>query len=91
MTLVINLVGSFAIGLIAGLAGTRSSLSPHTVLFLQTGLCGGFTTFSTFSLETVRLINTGRIAVAGSYAVLSVLLCLCGTWLGLTIARQFQP
>ena len=71
-TLVINLVGCFVIGLIAALAVKNTSLSPKTVLFIKTGLCGGFTTFSTFALETETLIKTGYIGIAVLYVALSV-------------------
>ena len=71
-TLVINLVGCFLIGLIAALAVKNTSLSPKTVLFIKTGLCGGFTTFSTFALETENLIKTGHIGIAILYVALSV-------------------
>ena len=72
-TLMINLLGCFVIGLIAALAVKNSTLSPKTVLFIKTGLCGGFTTFSTFALETETLIKTGHIGVALLYVALSVL------------------
>lgn len=71
-TLVINLLGCFVIGLIAALAVKNSSLSPKTVLLIKTGLCGGFTTFSTFALETETLIKTGHIGLAIVYVALSV-------------------
>ena len=71
-TLVINLIGCFVIGLIAALAVKNTSLSPKTVLFIKTGLCGGFTTFSTFALETETLIKTGHIGIAVLYVALSV-------------------
>ena len=71
-TLVINLLGCFVIGLVASLAVKNSSLSPKLVLFIKTGLCGGFTTFSTFALETETLIKTGHIGLAVLYIVLSV-------------------
>lgn len=71
-TLMINLLGCFVIGLIAALAVKNTSLSPKTVLFIKTGLCGGFTTFSTFALETETLIKTGHIGLAVLYAALSV-------------------
>jgi len=72
-TLMINLLGCFVIGLIAALAVKNSMLSPKTVLFIKTGLCGGFTTFSTFALETETLIKTGHIGLAVIYVALSVL------------------
>lgn len=71
-TLVINLLGCFVIGLVASLAVKNSSLSPKLVIFVKTGLCGGFTTFSTFALETETLIKTGHIGLAVLYIALSV-------------------
>lgn len=71
-TLVINLLGCFVIGLVASLAVKNSSLSPKLVLFVKTGLCGGFTTFSTFALETETLIKTGQSGPAVLYVALSV-------------------
>ena len=72
-TLLINLLGCFVIGLIAALVVKNSSISPKTVLFIKTGLCGGFTTFSTFALETETLIKTGHIGIALLYVALSVI------------------
>lgn len=71
-TLVINLLGCFVIGLVASLALKNSSLSSKLVLFVKTGLCGGFTTFSTFALETETLIKTGQSELAILYVALSV-------------------
>ena len=71
-TLVINLLGCFVIGLVASLAVKNSSLSSKLVLFVKTGLCGGFTTFSTFALETETLIKTGQSGLAILYVALSV-------------------
>ena len=71
-TLFINFLGCFVIGLIAAIAAKTTSLSPKTVLFIKTGLCGGFTTFSTFALETETLIKSGHIGIAILYAALSV-------------------
>ena len=85
ITLLINLAGSFCIGLIAALSG--QFLSPNLTLFLKTGFCGGFTTFSTFSLETVQLIGKGKAPAAVLYAVLSVCLCLLGVYLGSTLGN----
>ena len=72
-TLLINLLGCFVIGLIAALVVKNSSISPKTVLFIKTGLCGGFTTFSTFALETETLIKTGHMGIALLYVALSVI------------------
>ncbi|MBB5226816.1 fluoride efflux transporter CrcB [Treponema ruminis] len=82
-TLVINLTGCFVIGLIAALAVKNTSLSPKTMLFIKTGLCGGFTTFSTFALETETLIKTGHVGIAILYVALSVIVGV-----GLTFAGQ---
>ena len=71
-TLVINLLGCFVIGLVASLAVKNSSLSSKLVLFIKTGFCGGFTTFSTFALETETLIKTGQSGLAVLYVALSV-------------------
>ena len=71
-TLFINLLGCFVIGLITAIAEKTTSISPRTVLFIKTGLCGGFTTFSTFALETETLLKTGHIGLAMLYVALSV-------------------
>ena len=84
-TFAVNLIGCFAIGLIVGIAGRHGNLDPRLVLFLQTGVCGGFTTFSTFSLESLTLIEEGKIAIGILYITLSVLLGL----FALLAARNF--
>ena len=87
-TLVINLLGCFVIGLIAAFAVKNSSLSPKTVLFIKTGLCGGFTTFSTFALETETLIKTGHIGLAILYVVLSVVVGVGLAFAGQVVAGK---
>ena len=77
LTLVTNLLGAIAIGLITGCAA-KKNLPANTILFLRTGVCGGFTTFSTFSLEAFGLFQSGQILSGGIYTVLSVILCLGG-------------
>ena len=72
ITLLINVVGSLAIGLIALWAAKNSNLDSRLILFLKVGICGGFTTFSTFSLETAGLIKSGSILTAVIYIVVSV-------------------
>ena len=81
-TLLINLVGSFAIGLVAGFA-------PDAALrqLVMIGVLGGFTTFSSFSLQTVQLMSAGRYPAAAGYVAASVVLCLLGTMLGLALAK----
>ena len=74
LTLITNILGAVLIGFIAGMAGTKENISPNTVLFWKTGVCGGFTTFSTFALETFDLIQAGNTAQAILYVVLSLVL-----------------
>ena len=73
-TFAVNLLGCLAIGIIAALVEKNTMADPKLILFLKVGICGGFTTFSTFGLETVDLINTGHPGIAFLYVVLSVLL-----------------
>lgn len=92
VTLLINLVGSVVIGAVAEAASlTPTALPREAVLFLKVGLCGGFTTFSTFSLETLELIEGGQWAVAGGYALASVVLCVAGVLAGKLLARALLP
>ena len=72
-TFAINVIGCMVIGLIAAAASRHSGINPHLMLFLKAGLCGGFTTFSTFALETADLMRAGHGGVAFIYAALSVL------------------
>jgi CrcB protein len=83
-TLAINVTGSFVIGVIATLTGTggRWFASPETRFFLMTGICGGYTTFSSFSLQTLNLAQDGEWLQAGGNVVGSVVLCLVAVWLG---------
>ncbi len=80
-TLMVNFIGAFIIGLITGIAEEKG-MSENGLLFLKTGFCGGFTTFSTFSIETVGLIDSGRYSAAGLYIILSLVLCLAGAAAG---------
>lgn len=88
ITLLINLVGSFAIGVISQLAYERDSTNTPLTLFLKVGVCGGFTTFSTFALESGNLIQNGRTISAAVYVVLSVALCVAGAILGKLIVKK---
>lgn len=76
LTLFINVLGAFCIGLIAVYAGKRPEFDPRLILFLKVGVCGGFTTFSTFSFETTQLMQNGKAGTAVIYALLSVSLCV---------------
>ena len=75
-TLITNIIGAFIIGVIAALALKNKNINPRLVLFLKTGLCGGFTTFSTFALESYNLFSTGKIIASIIYIILSVTLCI---------------
>ena len=72
-TLAINVIGCVVIGLIAAAGSRYASAHPHLLLFLKVGLCGGFTTFSTFALETADLMKAGHTGAAFLYVLLSVL------------------
>jgi CrcB protein len=86
-TLLVNVLGSLVLGFIAQLSETRVSPGPLMKMFLTVGLCGGFTTFSTFSLETWRLMADGSYLAATANAAGSVLLCLLGIYAGVLLAR----
>lgn len=75
-TLVINVTGSFLIGLFAGLFATRWNLPQSARIFLTVGLCGGYTTFSTFSLDSFYLMERGELVAAGAYVAVSVILSI---------------
>ncbi|HWU00251.1 MAG TPA: fluoride efflux transporter CrcB [Terriglobales bacterium] len=83
-TIFINILGSFVIGFFATFSGpdSRYIISPNMRQFVMVGLCGGYTTFSSFSLQTLNLIRDGEVAAAGANIGLSVLLCLVAVWLG---------
>ena len=81
LTLITNLLGAFIIGVVVGLF-EKQYLSSQIHLFLKTGLCGGFTTFSTFSLETLTLLENDMIFIAIVYALISVVGCIMGVYLG---------
>ena len=87
LTLLINILGALAIGIIAG-AAARKGLPQNAVLFLKTGVCGGFTTFSTFSLEAYNLLEQGDVKASVLYVVLSVGCCLAGVAAGMYAAEH---
>ena len=82
LTLITNILGAILIGFIVGITDKKQNVSPNTVLFWKTGVCGGFTTFSTFSLEAYKLFEDKTYALGGIYAVLSVCCCIFGVFLG---------
>ncbi|MBR6070516.1 MAG: fluoride efflux transporter CrcB [Ruminococcus sp.] len=85
LTLITNVIGAVLIGFIVGIVTTRD-VSQNTVLFWKTGVCGGFTTFSTFSLEAYDLIENKSYLAGGCYIVLSVSLCVLGVFIGKKLA-----
>ncbi len=89
-TLCINVIGSFFLGFLLRYFA-QSDVHPALRLGLTIGFCGGFTTFSTFSLETVRLMQTGQSTRATMYVVASVLLSVVATFAGLFAGRQRLP
>lgn len=87
-TLAVNVIGSFLLGLLME-TGLRSTLlSPDLRVGLTIGFMGGFTTFSTFSLETIRLFEEGSYWQAGSNIILNVAVCLAFAALGIFLAKQ---
>jgi CrcB protein len=87
-TLAVNLVGSFLLGLIMEGSQHSTLFSPEVRLGMTVGFMGGFTTFSTFSYETIRLLEDGSYGSAGANILLNVLICVFAAALGVFVARQ---
>lgn len=87
-TLMINIVGSFMIGIVVALASETDFLNPRIVLFLKVGICGGFTTFSFFTLESADLIKSGKMQLAVIYTILSIILGVLAVFAGQGIVRK---
>lgn len=85
LTLITNVIGALIIGLIVGLS-VKHNMSENLILLLKTGLCGGFTTFSTFSLEAYNLFKDGKPGMGIIYAILSLGLCIAAVFAGEKIA-----
>ncbi len=81
LTLITNLMGALLIGFVVGLSEARG-MHEKWLLFWKTGVCGGFTTFSTFSLEALNLFQKGGYIMGAVYVLLSVVLCIFGVMLG---------
>ena len=81
-TLFVNVLGAVFIGMIVQSAETSNFISGPMLLFLKVGICGGFTTFSTFSLEALGFLEKGDGFLFAVYAALSLILCIAGVFLG---------
>lgn len=89
LTLITNLLGAVLIGIIVGIASLDDKISDYQVLFWKTGVCGGFTTFSTFSLEGLQLLERGKSLMGAVYIAASVLLSLTGVMVGRYFSIRF--
>ncbi|MGB8281617.1 MAG: fluoride efflux transporter CrcB [Pseudolabrys sp.] len=88
-TLFENVSGSIGMGMLVATFAFRSGIPHHWQLFLTTGILGGYTTFSTFSLDVALLYERGQIGVAAVYVLLSVVLSIGGLFAGLALVRNF--
>ncbi len=86
LTLITNIVGAVLIGFIVGLTSNSEGVSDNVVLFWKTGVCGGFTTFSTFSLEAFNLFENKQYTAGSVYVILSVGCCIFGILCGKKLA-----
>lgn len=86
-TVLVNILGSFVIGAAAALVLGRGLWTDNARLFVMVGICGGFTTFSSFSLQTLSLLRDGYILRAGGNVAISVIACLLATWAGLALVQ----
>jgi fluoride exporter len=91
-TILINVVGCLVIGFFGTLTLTNGKypVSENARLFVMTGLCGGFTTFSAFSLQTLDLLMSGSVVRAAAYVLLSVTLCVCAVAVGHALAAKLN-
>lgn len=93
-TLVVNVTGSFLIGLIGALASSEGRMDSQSRVFatqfLMYGICGGYTTFSSFSRDTLNLLHDREWLYAGGNILLSVILCMIAVWLGFMLGSLFN-
>ena len=85
-TFTVNIVGCLAIGIIFGIS-EKMNLSPEWRLFLATGICGGFTTFSAFSFETMAMLRDGLVLYSLLYIAVSMLIGLISVYMGMTLLK----
>jgi CrcB protein len=88
-TFIINISGSLMMGIVAGYFAFKGDAPQHWRLFLTTGILGGYTTFSTFSLDAALLYERGEFGLAAFYVAASVALSIAGLFAGLALVRQF--
>ena len=88
-TLIENVTGSLVMGLLAGYFAFKGGAPQHWRLFLTTGILGGYTTFSAFSLDAMLLYERGEVGLAALYVLLSVVLSIGGLFAGLALVRHF--
>ncbi len=88
-TLVVNVLGSLVMGMLFVLLEERVTTDPIWRSFLMIGLLGAFTTFSTFSIETLQLLESGALLRAGLNMLVSVVSCVLAAWAGTLVARLF--
>jgi fluoride exporter len=81
-TIIVNVSGSFAIGLFAGLTAEGRQVDPRLAQFFVSGVCGGYTTFSAFSLQTLQLARQSQWMLVAANVLLSVVCCSLAVWLG---------
>ena len=86
LTLITNIIGAILIGFIVGVTSNREDVSNNLLLFWKTGVCGGFTTFSTFSLEAYNMFENKQYMVGGIYVVFSCVFCILGIICGRKIS-----
>jgi CrcB protein len=87
-TFAVNIAGSFIIGIVLALSLKDESFLNNWKVFLATGICGGFTTFSSFSAENVALFQNGKFGIALLYITLSIVLGIAAAWLGFKLITQ---
>jgi fluoride exporter len=89
-TLLINFIGAIAVGLLTEATGEFPPVTSARLLFLEMGVCGGFTAFSAFGIETIMLLDEGKNGTAITYIALSIALCLAGIVIGTVLVKTIK-